>query len=334
MLLNNYSLKQFNSMGIDVLAGHFAVVQNEIDLCNLLERFNQKKILALGSGSNILFTKNFYGLVIKNEITGIEILEEDDTSVRVRAGAGVIWNDFVLYSVRHNLSGIENLALIPGTVGAAPVQNIGAYGQEIKNVLIEIEAYNLNSGTRMVIPASDCSFEYRGSIFKKELQNKLFITSVVFELKKQFVPVLSYPDLSRIFNNLVIDEITLSDVMNAVIKIRQRKLPDPVMLGNCGSFFKNPVISEARLKTLLVEFPGLRYFESNGSYKISAGWLIEKCGWRGKKIGNVGCYKDHSLVIVNYGNATGEEVYQFSLAVKESVYRVFGISLENEVLIL
>lgn len=334
MLQNNTSLKNYNTMKIDVNASYFSVVKNPEQLKEVLSKNHFKNILVIGSGSNILFTKDFDGLVIKNEIPGIKILSEDEYTVQLKAGAGVIWHELVMHCVENNWSGIENLALIPGTVGAAPVQNIGAYGQEIKDVIIKIDAYEIASLNPVTFLTSDCRFSYRNSIFKQHLKNEYILESVTLELKKHFDPVVTYPPLSKALKVKNIVNPSMKQIAETVIEIRQSKLPDYFTLSNCGSFFTNPFLTGPEFSEFSIQYPNAPFFPFEKGFKLSAGWLIEQCGWKGKRIGNVGCYEHHALVIVNYGGATGSEIYRFSTMVRDSVYEKFGVVIQYEVNIL
>lgn len=334
MLLKNYSLKNYNTMKVDAKANHFCIVKDLAEIEELLEKNSFNDFLILGSGSNILFTKDYEGLVIKNEIDGINILYENEEIVQVKVGGGVNWHEFVRSSVNNNWSGIENLALIPGTVGAAPVQNIGAYGQEVKDIILSVETYNLFSLTHRIFSNKDCNFSYRKSIFKQQLKKEYLITSVTFNLKKNFEPNLSYPVIKNALSKKGITNPTIKEVAETVIEIRQSKLPDYTKLSNCGSFFMNPFLPKDRFDDFINSFPDAPHFNFNAGYKISAGWLIEQCGWKGKRIGNVGCYEKHALVIVNYGNASGKEILDFADMIRKSVYENFGIMLNYEVYIV
>lgn len=334
MLLKNYSLKNYNTMKVDAKANHFYIVKDLAEIEDLLKKNSFNDFLILGSGSNILFTKNYEGLVIKNEINGINVLYENEEIVQVKVGGGVNWHEFVMSSVKNNWSGIENLALIPGTVGASPVQNIGAYGQEVKDVIHSVEAFNLFSLTHKIFSNKDCNFSYRHSIFKQQLKKEYLITSVTFNLKKNFEPNLSYPVIKNALSKKGITNPTIEEVAETVIEIRQSKLPDYTKLSNCGSFFMNPFLPKDRFDDFINSFPDAPHFNFNDGYKISAGWLIEQCGWKGKRIGNVGCYEKHALVIVNYGNASGKEILDFADMIRKSVYEKFGVMLDYEVYIV
>jgi UDP-N-acetylmuramate dehydrogenase len=291
-------------------------------------------LLVLGQGSNILFTGDFPGIVVRNEITGIKAVDEDQSDVIIEAGSGVIWNDLVDYAVGMGWWGIENLALIPGTVGAAPVQNIGAYGVEAADVIMRVNAFHLEKREWLVLENRDCGFGYRDSIFKGELRNKSIISSVVFRLSKKGRPRLDYSGIREELERMDISEPSASDISSAVASIRRSKLPDPAILGNAGSFFKNPVVNESEYRRLVTIYPLLRAHRQGDNYKIPAAWLIEQAGWKGYREGNTGCYEKHPLILVNFGNASGKEILSFSEKIQESVFSRFGISLEHEVNIL
>ena len=337
-LLTNVSLQPYNTFGVDVSAAYVFYLKQPSDLNDLREfpvfremSDNLSRILLLGQGSNILFTGDFDGIVIRNEIGGIKIIEEDSLSVTVEAGAGVIWHDLVDYAVSRHWWGIENLALIPGTAGAAPVQNIGAYGVEAADVIIRVNAFNLETGQWMVLENSDCGFGYRDSIFKRSLKNKVVICSVVFRLSKRSEPRLEYSGVREELDRRGISDPSAGDIAEAVAAIRRSKLPDPALLGNGGSFFKNPVVSEALFQRLKGSYPLMPFHRQGELFKIPAGWLIEQPGWKGYRSGNVGCYEKQSLILVNYGNATGREILYLSERISGSVASMFGIDLEREV---
>ncbi len=330
----NYSLKRLNTFGIDAKAHLFCEIKNEEQLQLILTDKNFKKIpkFILGGGSNVLFTQNFPGLVIKISISGVEIIQEDKDSVLVKAGAGEAWHELVLFSVERKFGGIENLSLIPGTVGAAPMQNIGAYGQEIKNVFEYIEGIFIDSGGKKVFKKAECKFGYRDSIFKQELKNKFVITSVVLRLNKKPVLKLDYGTVKEELEKLNLEKVTIKNVSDVICKIRQSKLPDPSQIGNAGSFFKNPEIETEKYSQLKKEFPEIPgYKMDDNRTKIPAGWLIEKCGWKGKRVGNTGSHSKQSLVLVNYGNAKGSDILALAEKIKESVKTKFGIELEEEI---
>ena len=337
LLLKDHSLKNLNTFGVDVKAKLFAEIFSEEELLQILadKNLNKEKKFILGGGSNILFTKDFEGIVIKVSIPGIKVIEESNDFLIIEAGAGVNWDEFVNYCVDKNYGGIENLTLIPGTVGATPIQNIGAYGQELAECFFSLRCILIESGEIKSFNKSECNFSYRSSIFKKELKNKVIITSVCFRLLKNPIPNTSYQTLREFISEKKISSPTIRDISNAVSDIRRRRLPDPSKIGNAGSFFKNPVLSEDTFGKLKKEYPDVVSFPSeSGKIKISAGWLLEKCGWKGKRAGEVGTYPDHALIICNFGKANGGEILEFTMRLKEEVANKFGIWLEEEVNIL
>jgi len=334
-LFENYPLKHLNTFNIDVKAKYFIEVFNENELIELIKEIHgQKNILILGAGSNILFTKDYDGFIIKYKSSDIKLLLENDSNVIIQADAGVIWDDLVSYTVEKNYYGIENLSLIPGTAGAAPVQNIGAYGAEISNVIDYVEGYFLDKNEKKIFYRDECLFNYRDSIFKNELKNKFIITSVVLRLKKEKEINLSYRDLQNYFQGRDYHEISIQEVRDAVINIRKSKLPDYTKLGNAGSFFKNPEISFTHLELIRKEYPDIPYHQINDKYKIPTAWLIEKCGYKGKRKGNTATYEKQALIIINYGNATGDEIKNFADEIKLAVKNKFNIDLEYEVNII
>lgn len=333
----NISLKTFNTFGIEVNAKYFAVVTNKVDLKKILsdKKYENEQLLFLGGGSNLLFKKDFDGLVVKLNNTEIEIVLETENSVLIEADAGVKWDDFVKYTIDKGFSGIENLSLIPGNVGATPIQNIGAYGVEVKDVIESVNIISLNNLTETKLSNNECQFGYRNSIFKTELKNNFVVTSVLFTLSKSANPNLEYAPLKSSFANKKESEITPKDVREAVIKIRESKLPNTDDLGNAGSFFKNPIIAEEKFKQLKNIYPKLSgYSEGNFKVKISAGWLIEQCELKGKRIGNVGVHKKQALVIVNYGGASGTEIVDFAKLIQAEVLKKFDIKIIPEVNII
>ena len=330
----NTSLKSFNTFGIDVMATSFVEVQSIEEVKSVLSN-NKQPLLILGGGSNLLFTTDFEGLVIKNNLKGITVVEENDSEIYLRIGAGEVWHEFVLYCIEHGYAGVENLSLIPGNVGASPMQNIGAYGVEVKDVITEVEALHLKDYSLNTFSNEACEFGYRSSVFKTSEKGNYFITAVMFKLNKQAKVNTSYGAIDGELKRLKIENPTIKDVSRAVINIRSSKLPDPKKIGNSGSFFKNPVISEAQKNKILANYPDApNYFQSNGDFKMAAGWLIEKCGWKGKRIDNYGVHDLQALVLVNYGGAKGSEIYSLSEQIIESVNSKFGIILEREVNIL
>ncbi|MCF6269750.1 MAG: UDP-N-acetylmuramate dehydrogenase [Melioribacteraceae bacterium] len=331
---NNISLKPYNTFNVNAKAKYFAEVNNVSDLKTFLETplFKNEKRLILGAGSNILFTKDFDGIVLKLNNSKIKLISETDDSVFIEVDAGVEWDSFVKYSIDKGLSGLENLSLIPGNVGAAPIQNIGAYGVEVKDLIESVNIIMLENHEEKTILNGDCSFGYRSSIFKNEFKNKIIITSVLFKFSKRNSINLEYAPLKNYFAEKNEGEITSRNIRDAVISIRESKLPNPNEIGSAGSFFKNPIISKEKYDKLKTEYSDLFGFsESDLNIKISAGWLIEKCGFKGKRIGDVGVYDKQALVIVNYGNATGSEIVEFAEMIKSKVENKFNIKIINEV---
>ncbi len=328
---HNISLKSFNTFGIDVLSASFVEVNTVAELKQLLKD-NKEEILILGGGSNILFTQNYAGLVIKNNIKGIEIISEDKQEIILKVGAGENWHDFVMNCVSKNYAGLENLSLIPGTIGASPMQNIGAYGVEVKDTIISVETLNTSTLQIESFTNTACEFDYRSSIFKTTLKDKYFITSVVFGLSKKHTINSSYGAINDELKSMKVINPTIQDISKAVINIRSSKLPNPKEIGNSGSFFKNPVVSFSKKNDLLLKYPSMpHYLQNEGTFKIAAGWLIETCGWKGKRIANYGVHTKQALVLVNYGGATGKEIYHLSEQIIQSVKSTFDIELEREV---
>jgi UDP-N-acetylmuramate dehydrogenase len=331
----NTSLLRFNTFGIDVHAKFFVEIETTELLRELIQTdvYAKQNRLVLGGGSNILFTRDFDGLVVKISIKGIKKIAEDDHHVWIKSGAGEIWHDLVMHCVGNNWGGIENLSLIPGTVGAAPMQNIGAYGVEIKNVIESVECIDAHTGDVMSFTKEECCFGYRESVFKQELKEKYFISSVTLSLtKKNHVVNTTYGALQQTLSQHGVYEPSIRDVSDAVIQIRQSKLPDPYVIGNAGSFFKNPIITMEHyqlLKKAYPEIPG--YSPVNQEVKVPAGWLIERCGWKGKRFNNVGVHEQQALVLVNYGGGKGDEILLLGEKIKRSVEEKFAIKLMSEV---
>lgn len=349
----NISLKPYNTFGIDAKARYFAVFNSVEELAELLTSFTRYRLaddtlnpqtstlkpgtstLILGGGSNILLTKDVDGLVLKNEIKGIRLVTEDEHNVYVRVGAGENWHQFVLHCIENNWAGIENLSLIPGNVGASPMQNIGAYGVEIKDVFHELRAFHLEEKTNYTFSAKDCRFGYRESIFKGKYKNQFVITDVTFRLNKQAVFNTSYGAINQELEKMGIKDLSIKAVSDAVIRIRSSKLPDPAVIGNAGSFFKNPEIKKVQFEKLQNDFPLIiGYPLPDDTIKLAAGWLIEQCGWKGVRHGDAGCHDQQALVLVNYGQASGKEIYKLSEEIQRTVYEKFGVLLEREVNIL
>jgi UDP-N-acetylmuramate dehydrogenase len=329
----NISLKKFNSFGIDVSAAYFASFSSQEELASILtETDNRKSLLVLGGGSNILFTRNVDGLVLKNEISGISRIGEDEEYYYIKAGAGENWHGFVLHSIENGYAGVENLALIPGSVGASPMQNIGAYGVEIKDVFHSLEAFHIADKMMHQFSNADCGFGYRESVFKHQFKNQFIITSVTYRLRKNPVYNVSYGAITQELEAMNVKELSIQHIAKAVINIRRSKLPDPTQIGNAGSFFKNPEIDSAVFEKLKLEFPGIvGYPVNNNRIKLAAGWLIEQCGWKGYRKGDAGCHSKQALVLVNYGNADGDAIYELSEAILQSVKNKFAVDLEREV---
>jgi UDP-N-acetylmuramate dehydrogenase len=336
LLREEISLKPFNTFGIEAYARFFIEVFKEetiIDLAGELQD-NYLPLLVLGGGSNILFTKDFPGTVLKISTKGIHVVKEDEETVWVKASAGENWDDFVSFCVDKGWGGIENLSAIPGNAGTSPVQNIGAYGVEMKDTFVQLEAFDLESKGIKILSKDDCRFGYRESIFKSQNKGRYIILNVTFRLTKRPILCLDY---GNIRNELAIMKVTnpgIKDVREAVCRIRADKLPDPKVTGNAGSFFKNPVIPPQQYESLKQSFPGIVSFGQNGNIKLAAAWMIEQCGWKGKQKGNAGVHPTQPLVLVNLGNATGLEIINLADKIRQSVYEKFGIMLETEVNII
>jgi len=332
-ILENYDLTKLNTFGIKAKALFFCEINSEQDLLDLIkaEQFKNNQKLFLGGGSNVLFTKDFDGIVVLNKLKGIEITKEDTEFAWLRSMGGEVWHDLVLFSVEKGFWGLENLSLVPGTVGAAPVQNIGAYGSEVKDALENVEAVDIMKGEKKVFSKEECEFGYRDSIFKSKLKSKYFITAVIFKLSKIPNTNLSYKALKEYLEKNSIEVNNPKGISDVVSLIRKSKLPDPKVLGSAGSFFKNVYIDIKKLEELKLKFRDIPSFEENGMIKIPAGWLIEQCGWKGKRIGNVGVHENQALVLINYGGATGKEVLDLANQIIASVEQKFGLKLTPEV---
>ncbi len=329
-------MKHLNTFGIEVSAKYFSRFLNVDELAERFEQlstFNlQPSTLILGGGSNILFTDNYNGLVLKNEIVGIEKIKEDANHVYVRAGAGVGWHEFVLYCIEYDLAGAENLSLIPGSVGASPMQNIGAYGAEVKDIFYELEAYSIQNSKTFTFSKEDCEFGYRESVFKNKYKGDFIITSVTYRLTKVPVFNTSYGAIETELQKAGIRELSIKAISDAVINIRRSKLPDPSVIGNAGSFFKNPTIDITKFEILKNEFPDIvGYSLTENTTKLAAGWLIERAGWKGFRKGDAGCHEKQALVLVNYGKAKGEEILHLSEKIIDSVKLMFDVQLQREV---
>jgi UDP-N-acetylmuramate dehydrogenase len=331
----NVSLRSLNTFGIDVKARHFIDVSSENDLRDLINLpiYRQSKVLILGGGSNVLFTGDFDGLVIKSGIIGKEVVHTNDHTLLLKSGSGESWHDLVMHAVMNNWGGIENLSLIPGTAGAAPMQNIGAYGVEIKDVIENVDAIDLSTGELRTFNNAECRFSYRESIFKHDLKEKYFISSITLRLTRNDHQLnTSYGAIQDVLKARSIVHPTIKDISDAVINIRQSKLPDPRLIGNAGSFFKNPTINSQVFEALKKAYPTIPSYPSdNQSIKVPAGWLIEQCGWKGKRLGNIGVHQHQALVLVNYGGGNGKEIFDLAMNISKSVQEKFNITLTTEV---
>ncbi len=332
------SLKDYNTFGIEARAKYFISVRTEEEVYRLFDpgsMIRGERLLILGGGSNILFTDDFDGLVVKMDLKGIQTMQDQADYAEIKVSAGENWDGLVQHCVQRHLGGLENLSLIPGTVGAAPVQNIGAYGAEIRDVLIEVNCWDRWSSQVVVLPAEDCQLGYRNSIFKTSAKDRYVILSITLRLSKQAVFNIGYSSLELELEHIGVRELSLEVIRDAVISVRRRKLPDPARAGNAGSFFRNPEVSGTIYDDLKLAFPGLvGYPQPDGSCKLAAGWLIEHCGWKGYRQGDAGVHPEQALVLVNYGNATGQEILQLATQIRQSVKKRFGVELEAEVNIL
>lgn len=332
-LLENYALTHLNTFRIAVKAKLFVEIFSEAELSEIFSDpvVKENKLLILGGGSNMLFTKDYDGLVVKISIKGIDV-KEDGNDILVKAGAGEVWDSLVKYCVANEYAGIENLTLIPGTVGASPIQNIGAYGVEIKDVFESCTAFEMATGQIRTFSKADCEFAYRESVFKGKLKGKYIITSVTYRLSKIASVQTHYGAINAELERRRITTPTIADVSEVVAAIRVSKLPDPSTIGNAGSFFKNPIISQQVFDDLVAQFPDIPHYPApDGRVKLAAGWLIEQCGFKGIIEGNTGTWKNQALVLVNHGDATGQEVYRFSEKIINTVQHKFGVLLEREV---
>ncbi|MFZ4544872.1 MAG: UDP-N-acetylmuramate dehydrogenase [Saprospiraceae bacterium] len=324
-------LLSYNTFGIRAAALDMVHIKSETQLIEFLKA-NHESIFILGGGSNILFCKDVDAHILRNEIRGIEIIEEDDQEILVKVGGGEIWHELVQWAIDHNYGGIENLSLIPGTVGAAPIQNIGAYGVELKDVFDSLTAINTTTFEKETFSKEDCHFDYRDSFFKRAGKGRYFICSVCFKLKKFPIINVQYGDIQKVLTEKNIEHPTIKDISEAVIQIRRSKLPDPKVLGNAGSFFKNPTLSAAEFSRFIERFPQApSYPLMDGNVKVPAGWLIEQAGWKGKRVGNSGCHEKQALVLVNYGNATGQEIVDLALMIQKDIWEKFEVQISPEV---
>jgi UDP-N-acetylmuramate dehydrogenase len=332
-IIINYPLKNHNTFGISAFAKEFVRVQTTDELAQVLQENSGKKLFILGGGSNMLLTQDIDALVIHIDLKGIEVVSTDDKHVYIKAMAGENWHEFVLHCMEQNYGGLENLSLIPGNVGTTPIQNIGAYGTEIKDTFVSCEAMNITTQKIEVFIKGDCEFAYRESIFKNKLKGQYIITSVTFSLTTKNHKInTSYGDIAAELTAKGIAVPTIKDVSNAVTAIRRSKLPDPKELGNSGSFFKNPIITAEEFEKAYIDHPQMPHYRvSDTEIKVPAGWLIEQCGFKGKRFGDAGIHAKQALVLVNYGNATGQEILEVSRKVQDTVFETFGIRIEAEV---
>lgn len=332
-ILQDISLKPFNTFGMDVHADYYTEITDVAQLREIAENTAlPAKRFVLGGGSNVLLTQTLHGILLHNKIKGIEKEKEDDNHVWVKVGAGEVWHDFVMYAIANHWAGVENLALIPGTVGAAPIQNIGAYGVEAKEVINHVTAWHWEMQQEVPYQNAECAFGYRDSIFKHQLKDKVFITSVTFRLNKKPNFNTSYGAIEQELQKMDIQEISIAAIADAVIAIRSSKLPNPREIGNAGSFFKNPTIPIEQYDALKESFPAIPSYPVNETtVKVPAGWLIEQCGWKGFRAGDVGVHEKQALVLVNYGTATGGAVWDLSDNIVKTVHDKYGIELEREV---
>ena len=330
---NDFSLKKFNTFGIEANARQFVAVTSVVELVEILQQHRDQNKFILGGGSNMLLTQDIDALVIHIDLKGNKVLQENDDWVWVECQAGENWHEFVLWTLARNYGGLENMSLIPGNVGTTPVQNIGAYGAEIKDTMISCEAIKIDTFETKTFSNADCHFGYRESIFKQEAKDQYIITSVVFQLTKRKHKInTAYGDIQAELAKNGIENPTIQDVSNAVIAIRQSKLPDPKELGNSGSFFKNPILLKTDFEKIHAKFPEMKYYDvSESEVKVPAGWLIEQAGFKGKRFGDAGIHKNQALVLVNYGNATGQEILAVSKDVQKTIFEKFGIHIEAEV---
>ncbi len=332
-IVNNISLQPYNTFGIDVSAKAFASFTSVEELKEGLSNSNSP--LILGGGSNILFTENFNGIVLKNDLKGIEVLNETDEHIYIKAAAGENWHQFVMYCVEHNYAGLENLSLIPGNCGASPMQNIGAYGVEIKDVFHQLEAFHRKEQSIETFTANDCAFGYRESVFKRKYRNQFVILSITYRLNKKPKFNTSYGAIEQELEKMGETNLSIQAISQAVINIRSSKLPDPKETGNAGSFFKNPTLPKSELERLQAIDPAIPFYNVGEEHiKIPAGWLIENLGWKGYRKGDAGCHAKQALVLVNFGNASGKEIYDLSDHILASVKEKFDIDLEREVNII
>lgn len=333
-LQHNISLQPYNTFNISVTSKYFATFTNSNELEEILHfaKSNNEQQLIIGGGSNILFTQNYNGIVAKNSIKGIELINEDENYYYVKANAGEAWHNLVLYCIKNNYAGVENLSLIPGSVGAAPLQNIGAYGIELKDVFYELEALHITDQKLIKFTAKDCEFGYRESVFKNKFKTQFIVLNITLRLNKQPKFNTKYGAIEQELEQMKCTTLSIQNISQAVINIRSSKLPNPKEIGNAGSFFKNPVIDEPLYSSLIQQYPSMPHYAApNHQHKLAAGWLIEQCGFKGYRKNDAGCHVEQALVLVNYGNATGEEIFDLSSEIITKVQQKFGVILEREV---
>lgn len=335
LIKENVSLKPYNTFGVEAITKYFAVASNQDEVREILNwtKENNQKILLLSGGSNMLIVNDWDGLALKIEMHGIEIVESNEDEAIVKVNSAEVWNDFVQWCIERDLGGLENLSLIPGRAGTAPIQNIGAYGVEIKDTMTELTALEIATGQLRTFTNEQCKFGYRDSVFKNELKGQYLILDVSFKLtKKNHKLHTEYGAIRNELAQMGIENPTIKDVAQVVIKIRQSKLPDPKKIGNSGSFFKNPIIDQKLFNELKLKFPEIvGYPSGDDKVKVAAGWLIENAGWKGKRFGDAGVHKDQALVLVNHGNATGKEIYDLSEKIIQDIFEKYNIHLEREV---
>jgi len=337
LISSNISLKPYNTFGIEAFAKYFTSVQSIDTIKELLQssEYKNNERLILGGGSNMLLTKNIDAIVVKNNLKGINLVKETPEHVFVKCAGGEVWHEFVMWCIDKNYGGLENLSLIPGCTGASPMQNIGAYGVEIKDTFYELEAIHAITGEQKIFSKTDCEFGYRESVFKHQFKNQFIITSVTFQLSKHPSFHVEYGAIKQELDAMNVSELSIKAISQAVINIRSSKLPNPKEIGNAGSFFKNPEVQASVYENLKINFPNIvAYPLDNGNYKLAAGWLIEQSGLKGYRVGDAGVHKLQALVLVNYGNATGNEIYNLSTHVLQTVKAKFGVELEREVNII
>ncbi|RLZ06557.1 UDP-N-acetylmuramate dehydrogenase [Faecalibacter macacae] len=333
-IIENYSLKLYNTFGVDAKADFFVDANNITELKKALVFRRQKDlpILFIGGGSNMLFVNDFKGLALKLNLKGIEVVNEDEDFVYIKAQGSENWHQFIQWTLTQDFGGLENLSLIPGNVGTAPIQNIGAYGVEAKDTIVEVQALSLETGDERIFTNEECQFGYRESIFKNELRGQYVLVAVTFKLTKRNHQLkTSYGAIQKELEGEGIANPTIQDVSAAVVRIRESKLPDPAQIGNSGSFFKNPVISKDDFEKVITQHPNIVNYPAENGVKLAAGWLIEQAGWKGKRFGDAGVHDKQALVLVNHGNATGKEIYDLSENIIQDIKTKFGVTLEREV---